>query len=818
MPRKTFLCGLMLLIVAVTPLFSENKTDITCTVKGIAVDSISTETIPYVTVSVSTASTPDVYLKRVAGNGAGVFEIAISKTGNYLLTLESVGMQRKQLNLTVVADQKKLELGKIALASSKTQLKGVTVSAAKPLVKVDLDKITYDIKSDPEAQTSTTLDMLRKVPLVTVDGDDNIQLKGSTNFKIYMNGKPSGMTTNNPSQVLKSIPASSIKSIEVITDPGAKYDAEGIGGIINIITEHSLNGLTGTVRGGADNQGGYNGGLYVSSKIGKFGLTTNLNYSNQHQPGQTWLSEKENQDASAAKFITQNSNSDSRYKFYYGNLEASYEFDSLNLVSFTVGGYAGNGHTTANGSTYSVDANRDSISAFKQLTQSTDGWGGMDLTLDYQRTFKKPDQMFTLSYKLSHTPDNTDNYSDLTGLLNYTGYNQHIQNNAKGDEHTFQADYTEPFNKKHIIEFGAKYILRLNTSVNTYLLQNEATQAWEPSSTQPQNNLDETQNILGAYASYSLKLEKFSFRAGVRYEQTWSNVVVTDTSFHVNFKNWVPSVSLNYKFNASSSIKLSYTQRISRPGIWYLNPFIDNSNPYSIHQGNPDLKPEIDNSFSLNYSYINPKLTINTNLFTSFTNNSIERVTRALNDTVIYNTFKNIGLNQNAGLSVYGNWQPTPSVRINLNGNAGYTSLSTNDGSGLKNRGTDYSLSAGGQFTLPGEIKFNLYSGYYSPRIMLQGQNSAFYYYGLSMNRDLLKKKMNIGLYARNPFQETVSRKNFTVTPDYRLDNTSTYMARSVGFSLTYRFGEMKNQIKKVERTISNDDVKGGGGQGGGGQ
>lgn len=177
MSRKTFLFEIMGLILTVAPLFSENKADNICTVKGIAIDSTSTETIPYVTVSISKASTPDVYLKRIAGNNSGVFEIVVNNTGDYMLTLESVGMHKKIVNITVVASQKKMELGKITLSTSGTMLNEVTVNATKPLVKVDLDKISYDTKSDPESESLTVLDMLKKVPLVTVDGDDKIQLK-----------------------------------------------------------------------------------------------------------------------------------------------------------------------------------------------------------------------------------------------------------------------------------------------------------------------------------------------------------------------------------------------------------------------------------------------------------------------------------------------------------------------------------------------------------------------------------------------------------------------------------------------------------------
>ena len=816
MNKKAFLFALVLCLFT-SSLYSQVAPNLNYTVKGLVMDSVSKETIPYVTISISAIEKPDVYLKRIASGVKGDFELAMTKTGNYLLSFESVGMKKQSRTITLVPEQRILSLGKVTMAAANKSLSEVTVTALKPLIKVDLDKITYDLKSDPEAASATTLEMLRKVPMVTVDGDDKIQLKGSTNFKVYINGKASGMMTNNPSQVLKSMPASSIKSIEVITEPGAKYDAEGVGGIINIVTDHALNGLTGTVRVSGNTKGGYGSGLYLSTKAGKFGLTANLNYGNNPDKNQTWTGDKENFNSQTTKYVLQNAVSNSRYQFYYGNLEASYEFDTLNLVSLTIGGYSGHGTSHDLGNTYSLDANRDTLSAFKQLTSTENGWGGVDLSLDYQRTFKKPQQLLTLSYKLSRTPDTTDSYSDLTGVLNYTSYNQHIQNNAHGNEHTFQIDYTEPFNKIHVLEFGAKYILRLNDGVNTYLLQNPTTNAWEPMPGQVKDDLNQTQSILGVYGSYTLKLKKFSIRSGLRYEYSRSKIVLASTTVNPSFPNLVPSVSMSYKFNEISNLRLSYNQRISRPGIWYLNPFLDSSNPFSLSQGNPDLKPEVNNSFSLNYSYVTPKLNVNTSLFTSFTNNSIERVSKSLNDTVVYNTYKNIGLTQNAGLSVYGNWQPTKSVRINMNSNLGYSTMSTNDGSGLNNSGTDISVSGGCQFTMPGEIKLNLYGGYNSPRIMLQGQRSAYYYYNISLTRDFLDKKLNASVFARNPFETRANRVGFTQTADYRLNTAESYISRAFGLSVSYRFGEMKNQIKKVERSITNDDVKGGGAQSGGG-
>jgi len=781
-------------------------------------DSVSKESIPYVTISVSIPEKPDVYIKRIASGAKGDFELPMNKTGDYSISFESVGMKKHTRIITIIPEQKLLNLGKITMAAANKNLAEVTVTALKPLIKVDLDKITYDIKSDPEAKSTTTLDMLRKVPMVTVDGDDKIQLKGSSSFKVYINGKPSGMMTKNASQALKSMPASSVKSIEVITEPGAKYDAEGLGGIINIVTDKALNGVTGTLRAGTDTRGSNNGGLYFSSKLGKFGLTANLNYNAQKNPQSTFFNERENLNPQSVNFITQDSHSSSNYNFGYGSIEASYEIDSLNLVSFSMNGNLGGSKTNSTGKTSMLDNNRDTLSAYNQELHSSGNWGGVDMSVDYQRTFKKPDQLFSLSYRYSHTPDNSDNNSTLTGLRNYIGSTQHTLSEAGGNEHTFQSDYSEPFNKIHVIEFGAKFILRLNNSANSYFQQNPDTHAWDPIANRPQNNLDQTQDILGAYGSYTLKLKKLSLRAGLRYEQTWSNVLLTDTNFHFNFRNLIPSVTMSYKFSESSSVRLSYNQRISRPGIWYLNPYVDNSNPNAIQQGNPDLSPEISNSFSVNYSNITPKLTVNTNLYTAFTNNSIERVSSLLNDSTTFTTFKNIGLSTRSGLSLSVNWQPSKLLRINGNGNCNYVNMSTNDGSGIQNKGVNYGFQAGVQYTLPFELKWSMNYGYSSPNVYLQGKYSGYYYYNTSLSHDFFNKKLNVNLRASNFISKSLNFTSSMSTAEYKSNSFYSYVYRNFGVTVVYSFGKLKEQIKKVQRTIENSDVKGGGQSNGGGQ
>ena len=818
MNRKLLSLGFFFLFVVFA--YSETTTS-PIVVKGIVLDSLTNTTLPYATVSVSTAEKPTVYLKRLASGVKGDFELTLNKAGNYLLSFESVGMNKLVKNFSITSNQTKFDLGKINMVSSDKKLAGVTVVANKPLVKVDLDKISYDTKSDPESQSTNVLEMLKKVPMVTVDGEDNIQVKGSANFKVYINGKPSNMTATNPSQVLKSMPASSIKSIEVITEPGAKYEAEGVGGIINIVTEKAMAGYTGNVQAGVDSRGGYNGGFYFSTKTGKLGLTANLNYNNRSDPGRTSTVYRESVSGIGGKYLNQGIATDTRYHFFYGNLEASYEIDSLNLISLTVGGHNGGNHSKVNGLSVSSDEQRDTLNAFSQYTDSKGTWGGEELSLDYQRSFKKPDKLLTFSYKLGNTPNNTDNYSKATGIVNYPDTEQKIKSNASGNEHTFQVDYTEPFNKIHVMELGAKYILRLNNSDNLYQNYDDATNAWVDTPGRNTNDMKHTQHILGVYGSYTLKLEKLSIKGGLRYEHTNSIVDFSQNptlDFKVPFDNVVPSVSASYKLTQTSNLRLSYNQRISRPGIWYLNPFYDDTNPLAISQGNPDLKPEVDNSFSLNYGNFSPKVNFNANLYTSFTNNSIEDVSKLLASGATYTTYENIGSVNNTGLYIYGSWQMNKIVKWNCNSSVNYSKYKTNDGSGLENHGMRYTFSGGAQFTLPSDFKLNLNGGYYSSGVSLQGTNPSFHYSSLSFGRDFFAKKLNVTMRIQDPFESTKKMKFTTQASTYYQQTDMVVKGRYFGFTASYRFGEMKAQIKKVERGISNDDVKGGGGGQGGGQ
>lgn len=250
-------------------------------VKGVLLDSLSNEGEPYSTIRISLKNNPVKPVKLAVTGADGRFDERLAVPGTYLIHFTSVGKSPVQKEFSISANRRNVDLGKILIAEATEMLKGVEVVAQKPLVKAEIDKVTYSIEDDPDSKTNTTLEMLRKVPLVTVDGEDKIQVNGSSKFKVHVNGKPNNMMSNNPTEVLRSMPANSIKSIEVITEPGAKYDAEGVAGILNIITVGAgMEGYTVTLNGGASNMRVYGGG-YGTVQSGKFTVTGNYSYNYQ---------------------------------------------------------------------------------------------------------------------------------------------------------------------------------------------------------------------------------------------------------------------------------------------------------------------------------------------------------------------------------------------------------------------------------------------------------------------------------------------------------------------------------------------------------
>lgn len=832
----------MALIVMLALCAKAQNTQHSYTITGVVADSVTHEGEPYATLTIARADSAAKPVKQALTDIKGRFSISSSGTGSYLLMVRSMGRKPMQRAYTVDATTRTIDLGTLLLQDGGNQLETVEVVAYKPLVKADVDKIAYSVEDDPEANTNTVIEMLKKVPMVTVDGQDNIRVNGNSSFKIYVNGKPNNMMTKNPKEVLKSMPASSIKKIEVITNPGPKYDAEGVGGILNIVTEgKGPEGYNATFSGRANNSS-YGGGLYATVKQGKLTMSVNYNASSNHSPkGYTYSDRSQiGTDGTVTSSTVTDGYTKGHSQWQGGDVEASYEIDTLRLItgSFSLSKFTSK-RDAMNTAFSTVPATGQRLYGYRSPSHSKENWDDYSASLDYQRSFSVKDRLLTLSYRLESSPSTSDSrylYTNREAADDWQTFidrmrDQRMDGDENTMEHTFQIDYTTPFAKHHTWEAGVKYILRRNKSDNDrYNLgtgDKDETYDSDNSSHYRHHN-----DILAAYTGYGLTLDKWSARLGLRYEHTLQKVeylLGRGTNFHKNFDDLVPSARLGYKFSDATNLSLGYKMRINRPGIWYLNPYLDDRIPDAISQGNPNLDTEKSHAVDLQFSSYNSKLTYTLTGTYRFVNNSIESVDRLVNDRdieglpnptgkdVIYSSYANIGHIQYAGLMAYANWTPITNTRITLNGSVGYSHMS--DGQSLRNHGWCTNIDASLQQTFAKTWIFN--ASYYvqTPQPTLQGKDARYQWYNFSLSKSFMDKRLTLTAYIINPFgKRYFCYRSETVADNFRTTAGSSWCQLYYGVSVRFRIGKLKAQVKRAERSVENNDVKQGGGDKQGGK
>lgn len=831
--KQTLISMALILMLALCA--KAQNTQHSYTITGVVADSVTHEGEPYATLTIARADSAAKPVKQALTDIKGRFSISSNGTGSYLLMVRSMGRKPMQRAYTVDATTRTIDLGTLLLQDGGNQLETVEVVPYKPLVKADVDKIAYSVEDDPEANTNTVIEMLKKVPMVTVDGQDNIRVNGNSSFKIYVNGKPNNMMTKNPKEVLKSMPASSIKKIEVITNPGPKYDAEGVGGILNIVTEgKGPEGYNATFSGRANNSS-YGGGLYTTVKQGKLTMSVNYNASSNHSPkGYTYSDRSQiGTDGTVTSSTVADGYTKGHSQWQGGDVEASYEIDTLRLItgSFSLSKFTSK-RDALNTAFSTVPATEQRLYGYRSPSHSKESWDDYSASLDYQRSFSVKDRLLTLSYRLESSPSTSDSrylYTDREAADDWQTFidrmrDQRMDGDENTMEHTFQIDYTTPFAKHHTWEAGVKYILRRNKSDNDrYNLgtgDKDETYDSDNSSHYRHHN-----DILAAYTGYGLTLDKWSARLGLRYEHTQQKVeylLGRGTNFHKNFDDLVPSARLGYKFSDATNLSVGYKMRINRPGIWYLNPYLDDRIPDAISQGNPNLDTEKSHAVDLQFSSYNSKLTYTLTGTYRFVNNSIESVDRLVNDRdieglpnptgkdVIYSSYANIGHIQYAGLMAYANWTPITNTRITLNGSVGYSHMS--DGQSLRNHGWCTNIDASLQQTFAKTWIFN--ASYYvqTPQPTLQGKDARYQWYNFSLSKSFMDKRLTLTAYIINPFgKRYFCYRSETVANNFRTTASSSWCQLYYGVSVRFRIGKLKASVKHTERTVENNDVKQGG-------
>ncbi|MEN0054388.1 MAG: outer membrane beta-barrel protein [Mucilaginibacter sp.] len=784
------------------------------TVRGTVIDSAQNKPIGYVTVALQDATT-HAPVKSSLAKDNGTFELKAPQGKTYQLVIAFIGYATKVLPIKPTGNE--YDAGKILLSTSNKELKEVTITAVKPVMKQEVDRLSYDVTADPESKAISALDMMRKVPLLSVDGDDKIRLKGSGNYKILINGKESALVAKNPSDVLKAMPATNIEKIEVITTPPAKYDAEGLTGIINIITKKNADqGYNGSVNVRYNTVWGPGYNLNATVKQGKFGLSGYAGFGTQKDvTAVTHNMQTQFVDKTLSSILNQNGTNTFGGKYKYANAELSYEIDSLDLLTGSFEIFQG--HFDQNGQLLSNRTNSVGIldQSYHNVVTNNSKDKGADVSINYQRSFKNhKDELLTMSYKYSYSPSDQTNTNGFTDRFNYDATDNpdfRQRNNAGNREHTIQLDYVYPL-KKINIEAGAKAILRNNFSdfgrddldpvTNQYVTNEGQT-----------STFDYHQDVTSFYNSYQIKLTGWTAKGGLRIEHTQIRADFMGTPLDRGYNNLIPSISIQRSLK-SSSINLGFTQRIQRPGIYQLNPFIDRSNPKFINTGNPDLRPELNNTFELTYSNFK-KASVTVGLSYAFSNNSIQTIS-SLRDTVTYTTFQNLGSNRTLGFNINTNFSIIKPLTLSLNGQISHIWLKgTYNNAFYKNDGYIGNAFASFTYKLGDTYRFGYNAGFFSGDVNLQGKTSNFIYNSYSVAKDLFNKKFTVTLVANNPYSKYRAYTNSSRTSDFIQSTSTDNPYRHFAIRLNYKFGKLNGDIKKSQRSINNDDAKSGKSSGG---
>lgn len=818
-------------------------------ISGVLIDSVSKQPLSYASVALfrATGTSP---INGVLTDEKGQFKLDGIHPGSYKLRIVYVGYPDKFVGSIVTTDSKPdKNVGQVLVAPSTKSLKEVSVTAAAPLVENKIDKIVYNAEKDLSAAGGNATDVLQKVPLVSVDINGNVSLRGDQNVRVLINGKPSGATSASLSDVLKTIPADQIKSIEVITSPSAKYDAEGSAGIINIITKQkNMTGFSGSVSGGIGTRQN-NGNINLNYAKNRFSLSLNAggNLTWPQTSLTTFYNEVNRAHPDAidhTKIDTThfaNSSSGSTYLKRHGgigNISANYDFNAYNSLHTNIrlnqGGFDPNTTTQNNYTDFLTPANN---AAYKSTSLGHNSFGGFDWNVDYTHKFKKEGEELDLSTQWSHSKivtDYTNIYTADTSILAKQGLDN-LKNNIDGlnNEYTLQVDYTLPINKVFKLETGGKEILR-KLSSNSDVYNPDPTYS-ENFFYDPQNSniYNYNQDVTAGYGVLTITLPKsYTILAGLRDEYTTINGSSESLGqsniapVNQDYNTLIPSLTLQKQLTPTQTLKLAYSKRITRPSLQFLNPYVNETNPKAETEGNPQLAPEISQTVELDYTTFIKSSVVSASVYYRHTANVIENIVENNdNGSGTISTYQNADQNNSIGGSVFGSVSPIKILTLRANFNV-YTYHPTpyaqfeND---FSQNGTYVQYNGFGMAEL--DLKnfiAQVFAIENSPRHTIQGTSPSFSLLGVGVRKQFMKKKASLGVNVLEPFNEYKYFNTKTTSPGLYQASTFAFPFRSVGLTFSYSFG--KTTFSGEKNKINNDDLKqgdqgvgGAGGTGGGG-
>lgn len=774
------------------------------TVKGIIMDSATVKPVAYATINMLDESRQPV--ASAYSNEDGTFKTIVAKPGTYQLVISSLGYGTKEISLQLPTGV--TSLGSLPLTASTSQLKEVTVTSRKQLIDQKPGMLIYNAENDVSNKGGTAADVLRKAPVLNVDAQGNVTMRGSGSLKILINGKYSGQMARSPADALNMMPAEIIKSVEIITTPSARYDAEGAAGVINIITKKNNKSVSGALEASASNlEQVFNPRIAFAKD--KWSLNA---YAHLHRLRSKSASGLERTSLEEGIHISQQKEEENTAPHGATELSVDYTPDSLSTFSLGFNTWFGNwpGDNTLHNTVTQPDGTV--LEQYHQAVKTKAAYLGADISLGYTRKLKRPGQEIILLGQFSPSKDDSRYRTEQTGNAHNLLYRELNNSHTNNREFTFQADYIHPLSKdgKYILESGVKGIMR-NVG-NGYDVS--ASKPQQPDELEPQpgrtDHFAYQQRVAAGYALLKMNLQKnWYVEAGARLEGTFieGDFRMAGTRFENNFLNFVPTANITKKINAFQTVSLSYTKRLTRPYIWDLNPNADASDPKNIRTGNPHLQPEIAHQAELSYGLTaSSGFFLNAALFLKQTDNSIEEYTTTDAQGISLTSKQNLATNRQYGLNLSSSVPLLPRWSVNGNVNINHVNYKSTALLIVQN-GWAADINLNTTYRLPDNFALQAFGDYTTRTVILQGYQTQRYYYSFAARKELPAQKVIITLAAVNPFTYAVRQTEVISAAGFDSQSFNRYYNRAVKLTLNWEFGRTFEQRSK--RKINNDDVQG---------
>ncbi|WP_246560729.1 outer membrane beta-barrel family protein [Zobellia russellii] len=776
---RTFFVFACIVMISEWGLSQNGETEIT----GTVVETGSKQPVAFATVLIGEKATQ----KGITGTTTlddGSFSIK-TDAQDFFVEISFIGFEKKRFDNLVPANGK-IELGVVQLNQDAQQLSEVVVEGEVSRTQFKLDKRVFNVGKDISSTGASALEVLNNVPSVNVNIEGQISLRGSQGVQVLINGKPS-ILTGEGGNALGTITSDMIERVEVITNPSAKYDAEGTSGIINIvIKKEEREGLNGSISLNTGSPDNHSFGLSLNRRTERFNLFSQLGAGYRELPNDVENINRNLVDGTAISSVGEEFRNE---EFYNVILGTDYYINENNVVTLS-GNFAYEIEDQPSNTNFkSSDAGNQLVSEWER-TETTEATNPKyQYELQYKSDFKDHEDHDLLFSALGNFfgKDQSSDFEDVTISGEDNDALQRTRTEFKEAEYTFKLDYTRPFNEEWTMEAGGQYVM--NDVSNDYEVDDFVNGDYQ-SNPDLTNVFEYDQKVLAAYGTAAYEGGKWGVKAGVRAEQTNLNTLLKNTNERneQNYTNLFPSAHTSYKFNDKISMQAGYSRRVYRPGLWDLNPFFNIRNNFNIRQGNPDLQPEFTDSYEVTSIYVLGKASLNFSIYHRYTTEVIESIF-TFEDDVKISKPENIGTNKATGLEFNGKYSPakwfTVTTDLNYNKFVRDGSLGTQVFDFDADR---WSAKLMTKIKLPADVDFETTGNYQSSYETVQGKTSENVFLDLGARKKILKGKGVVNLGIRDLFASRIEESE-TFQETFSSYNRR-QRGRFITFGFSYGFGK----------------------------